>query len=82
MSSVSTRNSESISDLQNLFCFLPKFLLLKFLCAQVRDLPTFGIGHSLGSLVHLLIGITRSFSVIALLGMLEFGLQHLIRLLT
>ncbi|KAM7468812.1 hypothetical protein LguiB_016374 [Lonicera macranthoides] len=29
---------------------------LRFLPETVRDLPTFGVGHSLGSLVHLLIG--------------------------
>ncbi|KAL1828660.1 hypothetical protein ACET3Z_007072 [Daucus carota] len=29
---------------------------LRFLQEPVQDLPTFGIGHSLGSLVHLLIG--------------------------
>ncbi|CAM8956860.1 unnamed protein product [Rhodiola kirilowii] len=29
---------------------------MRFLQETVRDLPTFGIGHSLGSLVHLLIG--------------------------
>ena len=28
---------------------------------QIQDLPTFGIGHSLGSVVHLLIGITKIF---------------------
>ena len=28
---------------------------------QIKDLPTFGIGHSLGSVIHLLIGITKIF---------------------
>ncbi|CAN0901723.1 Probable serine/threonine-protein kinase WNK4 [Linum grandiflorum] len=30
--------------------------VLRFLQESVRDLPTFGIGHSLGSVIHLLIG--------------------------
>jgi hypothetical protein len=32
--------------------FRPKKLLI----LQVQDIPTFGIGHSLGSVIHLLIG--------------------------
>ncbi|KAG8474817.1 hypothetical protein CXB51_031501 [Gossypium anomalum] len=34
---------------------------LRFLQETVHDLPTFGIGHSLGSVIHLLIGITIIF---------------------
>lgn len=36
---------------------------LRCLVVQIEDLPIFGIGHSLGSVIHLLIGITNfSFS--------------------
>lgn len=33
---------------------------------QVHDLPSFGIGHSLGSVIHLLIGNTNEVNVISL----------------
>lgn len=39
---------------------LRKQIALKCFLWQVQDLPTFGIGHSLGSVIHLLIGILAS----------------------
>lgn len=70
MSTVAKRNSKLYGTHVEVAAATLLYVCLRIFLSQVEDVPSFGMGHSLGSVIHLLIG---RFIVHALSIMLKLG---------
>lgn len=71
MSTVAKRNSKLYGTCLEVVAATSLYVCLRIFVSQVEDVPSFGMGHSLGSVIHLLIGrfIVHALSVTLKLGM-------------